>query len=610
MIEHELQKLFQHAVKKLGELPEQVSVELEHPAASEHGDYASNIAMKLCKSLKRSPMDIAREIADTIPASPFIKKIDVAAPGFINLWLSDAFLWSEVQRVLEQGEQYGAPVAPQPERILIEHTQVNPNKAPHIGHLRNACIGDSIAKLYASARHDAKVLYYQNDVGQQIATVVLAAQKQFVKREDFSSLIAWASAAYADIEKRMETDETLKNEKQNVQLKIAAQNTEEAKFARKLTDEILCETLQTFSNLDIAYDLVVRESDILKAKLWEKTFELLKTKKEFYQATDGERKGCWLVKIPGAEDKIIVRSNGIPTYTGNDIAYHLWKFGVLEDFCYFQLDWKTQSQPLFVTSSDAGEERTDFAPADQIVNVVDQTQTYPLQSVVESLRVLGYENHANNYHHVNYGFVYLSRQTAENLGIALENGATQVKMSGRKGTVVSVSDFLHKVEENLRAKYGDFENIRDVRNGAIKFELLKYNTYQDIVFDLEAALNPNGFSGPYLQYAYTRAASILNKAGERKRSATETPQDMTAELPVLRMMVRFPEVVAATLYVRAPHLLCLYLFELAQTFNLFYNEHRILESDHEAQWLTLTRAFQHVLKNGLTLLGIPAPEKM
>ena len=216
--------------------------------------------------------------------------------------------------------------------------------------------------------------------------------------------------------------------------------------------------------------------------------------------------------MPDAEDKIIVRSNGVPTYAGNDIANHLWKFGILPDFHYQKLDWKTQAEPLYMTVSEDGEERRDFSRADTIVNVIDQTQTYPQESVMESLRILGFTKEAEHYHHVNYGFVYLSRKTAGELGMPVEEGAAQVKISGRKGTAISIQTFLENMESVLREKYGEYESIRAVRNGAIKFELLKYDTYQDIVFDLDAALDIHGMSGPYVQYAATRAKSILAKA--------------------------------------------------------------------------------------------------
>jgi arginyl-tRNA synthetase len=609
MIEEEIRIAVKNAAAEADLPVSSNDIKLEHPALAEHGDFATNLALTLSKKLRKPPMEIAKSIARGV-SSPIIAKAEAAAPGFVNLWLSDKFLENEMSRIIADGARYGAP--PKKNwRVLVEHTQINPNKEPHIGHLRNACIGDSLMKLYRFAKYDAKALYYHNDVGQQIAAILLAEKKSFVKPADFPTTIAWASAAYADIERRMETDEKLRNEKEKIQVKIAAQDTPEAARALELTLEVLRETLGVLAKLDISYDLIVRESDILKGKLWEKTFELLKTKPAFYQAADGEKKGCWLIKMPNAEDKIIVRSNGVPTYAGNDIANHLWKFGVLPDFLYEKLDWKTQAEPLYMTVSAGGEKRRDFAGAEAIVNIIDQTQTYPQESVVESLRVLGFTREADHYHHVNYGFVYLSRKTAERLGMSVEENAAQVKISGRKGTTVSIQTFLEKMENVLREKYGDYESIRAVRNGAIKFELLKYDTYQDVVFDLDAALDIHGMIGPYVQYAATRAKSILAKAGAtagiKKNGAGVLPE---SEKMLLRILARFPEVATRTLQDFAPHYLCLYLFELSQQWNSFYNENRIIGSERETERLALTRAMVHVLENGLGLLGIAAPDKM
>ncbi len=614
MIEDELRAAVRNAAA-VADIPVgNGDVKLEHPALADHGDFATNLAFTLAKKLRRQPMEIARAVAHGV-SSPYIAKTEVAAPGFINFWLSDEFLANEATSIVTTGQRYGAPVKKN-QRVLVEHTQINPNKEPHIGHLRNACIGDALMNFYRFAKYDAKALYYHNDVGQQIASILLAEKKAFIKPNQFPTTIAWASAAYTDIEKRIAEDEKLKKEKEKIQINIAKQNTPEAKRAEILTLEILRETLEMLAKLNISYDLIVRESDILKGKLWEQTFELLKTKTSFYQATDDERKGCWIIKMPGAEDKIIVRSNGVPTYVGNDIANHLWKFGVLPDFTYEKLDWKTQTEPLYMTVSEGGETRNDFTRADAIVNVIDQTQTYPQESVMESLRVLGFTKEAEHYHHVNYGFVYLSRKTATELGMPVEESAAQVKISGRKGTTISIQTFLEKMEGVLREKYGEFKSLGTVATGAIKFELLKYDTYQDIVFDLDAALDIHGMSGPYIQYAATRAKSILAKAPEEYRNQTSTSkishvdEIQENERVVLRKLSRFPEIVASSLEDFAPHYLCLYLFELSQIWNAFYNENRIIGSEREAERILLTEAIVQVLENGLGLLGIKAPEKM
>ena len=609
MLEEELRTAILNAAAK-NDLPvDGNDVKLEHPALAEHGDFATNLAFALSKRLRRPPLEVAKKIAEKI-SSPLIAKAEAAAPGFINLWLSEEFLKNEAARIIADSALYGAPPK-ENGRVLVEHTQINPNKEPHIGHLRNACIGDSLMKLYHFAKYDAKALYYHNDIGQQIASILLAEKKSFVKPGDFPTTIAWASAAYVDIERKMETEEKLRTEKEEIQIKIAAQDTPEAARAETLTLTILRETLGVLAKLDISYDLIVRESDILKGKLWEKTFDLLKGKSSFYRANEGEKKDCWLIKMPDAEDKVIVRSNGVPTYAGADIANHLWKFGILPDFHYQKLDWKTQAEPLYMTVSVDGEERRDFSRAETIVNVIDQTQTYPQESVMESLRILGFTKEAEHYHHVNYGFVYLSRKTAGELGMPVEEGAAQVKISGRKGTAISIQTFLENMEDVLREKYGEYESIRAVRNGAIKFELLKYDTYQDIVFDLDAALDIHGMSGPYVQYAATRAKSILAKAS----GAPKTKVGGDGPLPenetmLLRKLCRFPEVVAKTLQDFAPHYLCLYLFELSQLWNSFYNENRIIGSVREAERLVLVKSIAQVLENGLGLLGIASPDKM
>ena len=611
MIRDQIRKLLHDSLLKLDI---QIGVEdilLDHPAVKEHCDLSSNVAMKMAAQLKKNPLALAQDIVNNISSDPSVSRVEVKAPGFINFHLSSDFLWKEVEKVIIENDNYGVIQQKSKKRVSVEHTQVNPNKEPHVGHLRNTCIGDVITRLYRSAGFDTKVLYYQNDVGQQIASIVLADRKQFIKRSQFSSLISWASAAYSDMEKQMAEDESLVKEKSEIQLRIAEQNTPEAKKAHDLTTQILKETLEILSRLNIEYDLIVQESDILKNKIWEKTFELLKTKAAFYEAQDGDKKGCWLIKMPNAEDKIIVRSNGVPTYAGNDIANHLWKFGILEDFKYKKLDWNTQKSPLYVTSVDDGEESDQYTDADIVVNVIDQTQTYPQQSVIESLRVLGYVKEAGNYHHVNYGFVYLSRKTAEQLGIEVPEGAQKVKISGRKGSVVSISNFLEKMADVLKGKYGSFSTIDAIRNGAIKFELLKYNTYQDLVFDLDTALDIKGFSGPYIQYAFTRASNVLRKAGVEKLKLLDHPKPFDEnELKILRMMYRYPEAVRSAFKEHGPHHICLFLFEFAQAYNGFYESSHVVGSDKQAERTLITAAAAQILKNGLEFLGIEAPEKM
>ena len=262
----------------------------------------------------------------------------------MNIWLSDAYLTSEAARIAHDGKNYGILPRPKRERVLIEHTQVNPTRS-RTWDIYETLVSAMPWHAWKNSPAAMRRLSITTMTSGQIVSILLAEEKAFVKRKSFTTTIAWASAAYADVERRMENEEGLKKEKEEIQVKIAAQDTKKAARAETLTLEDSHETLDVLKELNIPFDLIVRESDILKGKFWEKTFELLKTKPAFYKATEGERKDCWVIKMPDAEDKIIVRSNGVPTYVGNDIANHLWKFGLLPDFHYKKLDWKTQEGP-------------------------------------------------------------------------------------------------------------------------------------------------------------------------------------------------------------------------------------------------------------------------
>ncbi|PIR42926.1 arginine--tRNA ligase [candidate division WWE3 bacterium CG_4_9_14_0_2_um_filter_35_11] len=585
---------------------------IERPFDSANGDYACNVAMKLfpsAKSIASSPKELAEKISNIIKKSisKNISKVEVAGPGFINFYLSNDFF---VKNMFDVRDLNGFKLSDK--KISLEHTQINPNKEPHIGHLRNACIGDSLSKILSFVGNDVTVQYYQNDVGQQIASIVLAYNKQFIPFKDVSlenckAVLEWASRAYVDIEKRMESSTELKSEKEEIQRRIVAQNSEDSKIAISITDAILKATLVLFGHLSIEYDLVVKESDIIKNKLWEATFDLLKASPAFYKSTKGGRVGCWLVKMPMSDDKVIVRSNGIPTYTGNDIAYHLWKFGVIKDFKYEVLDWGTQDSLLYATDSDNGETLNNvFNSAESIVNIIDTTQTYPQEGVKEALRVLGYSKYADNYHHVNYGFVFLKDANSE---------SSVVKMSGRKGTVVTISTFIETLRDSLLNQFGSFSAIDEVVFGAIKFELLKYDTYQDITFDISSALDQKGFSGPYVQYTYARAQSVMSKGDIGTSSDYGGAESYSFglnefELEILKLLFRFEDIIFRSANESAPHYICKYLFDLSKSFNAFYNSCKIIGSEQEEFRLDLTLSTSIVLSRCMKLIGISSPDSL
>lgn len=616
------------------------SVAVEAPANELWGDYSSNIAMTLVKELKQSPMAIANSICYRIKATnptftykdvqtPVFDDIQPAAPGFINFKFSSQWLLSVLNQVIVSDKGYGSSDLGRARVVALEHSNVNPNKAPHIGHLRNAVIGEFIEKIYEFLGYDVQVQYYSNDIGVQVATSYLGTLKcRDIKQTSYDRIDYYAWDVYAEISEALANNPSLKAELEDILIQVEDPSSVVATEVATLADSILAAQLDTFSRLLITYDVIIHERDILYLKLWEECFTLLKQNPNVYLATEGKSKGCWLVRFAGdsgsdnyEKDKIIVRSNGVPTYTGKDIAYHMWKFGVLsKDFSYKLVNTSTQDKKLWETTMLSTKEDVSFTNADIVIDVIDQKQTYAIDVVKQALSFLGYDKESQNMHHVNYGFVYLSSTTAKMLGVAVDDEKEQYAMSGRKGVGIKVLDLIAIVDKKVSELFGSFSNAQEVTIGALKFEFLKYNTYNDIVFDLESSLNIKGFSGPYLQYTHARAASLLNKAGSLlSEGLLEEVLDSVPfaisdlELAILRHIAKFDDIVVRSAYDFSPNMLCEYLFKLAKLFNTFYNDMPVLNAEPMQLRdfrLFITKSTKIVLHNGLSLLGISAPEKL
>jgi arginyl-tRNA synthetase len=615
------------------------AIDVEVPANEKFGDYSSNIAMILAKELKQPPLEIAKNIRDKLEeqaasfiiagsAEPVFASFEHVAPGFINFKYSSAWLNTLLSLITKQNASYGAGHLSAVAKIALEHSNVNPNKAPHIGHLRNAAIGRFIEKSYEFIGNNVDVQYYSNDVGVQVATSFLGTKTiKNITPHDYSRFDYYAWDIYAEISQKLENDDALRNDLTEILKTIEDPqhplSTEVAAFA----DKILKDQLQTFNELDIVYDVIIHERDIVYSKMWDKCFEILKTNPNFYLATKGKSKGCWLLKnndetntdegTDFEKDKIIVRSNGIPTYTGKDIAYHMWKFGLLgKDFGYTRSSLAAQDKILYETtpnSSDQGD--VTYSNADLVIDVIDQKQTYAINVVKESLKTLGYENEAKNMHHINYGFVYLSNETARQLGVELLEDVTKYEMSGRKGIGVKILEFINLIDARLNKEYGEFSAKKDVRNGAILFEMLKYNTFNDVVFDLDTALNVKGFSGPYIQYTHARICSVLKKANVNDIASLNLQNDFLDEsaISLVTLLSRFDTFVMRSAIEFAPNLMCEYLFKVAKLFNAYYNDYSILNAEtpsHRDFRLVAAFCTKIVLHNGLLVLGINAPEKI
>ncbi|HSX39015.1 MAG TPA: arginine--tRNA ligase [Candidatus Saccharimonadales bacterium] len=612
---------------------------IEHPENSDFGDYATNVSMNLAKLVKQSPIDIANKLSYKLQEMDamtnvhntnlqIFKSVKVASPGFINFVLTTEWLQNVLLDLHKNGNSYRAMQKDGKKRIALEHSNVNPNKAAHVGHLRNACIGQFLERVYEHLGYEVEVQYYCNDLGVQVTTSTMGEEKfKDIKPEDYKKFDHYMWDVYSKMASLIENNAELKAELNERLVKLENPESAESEKQKQLATKILKTNLETFSKLDFDYDVIVYESDIARLKLWEKAFEILKQNENFYLAKDGPSKDCWLIKLTEKddstvqkdgktieEDKIIVRSNGVATYTGKDIAYHMWKYGLLgTDFHYEPFVTETQKKELWSTTylPHESNEKVTFSNVNKVFDVIDTKQTYAINVVKQSLRYLGYEDQAENMVHVNYGFVYLSPETATELGVDTSDGKNKYGMSGRKGWGIKIDDFIDMVDKKMTSEFGEFAALKDVRNGAIKFEMLKYNTYQDLIFDLKSALNIKGFSGTYIQYTYARTNSLLTKAEKVEDQTLQTLEDR--ELDVLRELYKFSEIVERAASEFAPNLLCGYLFELCQKFNFFYNDLSILNADSPEKKkfrVLLTYGVNTVLKNGLYLLGIAAPDKM
>ena len=631
-------------VYKLDLSPQEIFI--EHPENTEWGDFATNIPLKLSKILKQSPMEIAKNIhyeilaienadnSDTAQLKIF-SDVAIAQPGFINFKLSIEWLLYLLTDIIEKKDSYGSIDLGGGKRVSLEHSNVNPNKAAHVGHLRNACIGQFIERTYEFLGYDVNVQYYDNDLGVQVTTSLMGMDKiKEISPQTYEKFDHYAWDVYSRMEAQIAANEGLKKERQSLMAELEQADSPVSIKQEQLAQKILQDQLRTFHALSFDYDIVIRERDIVSLKFWDRAFALMKGNPRFYLATEGPSAGCWLVKMSGEnkvttdenhgieEDKIIVRSNGVPTYTGKDIAYHMWKFGLLGgDFFYNLLSDVNQQKPLYITAYTNQHNPIDvtFSNAAMVINVIDMKQTYAMEAVKMALDHLNYKTEAGNMVHVNYGFVYLSPLTAQYLGMDVSEGKERYEMSGRKGWGIKIDDFVSSIENKLIADYGNFENLRIVRNGAIKFEMLKYNTFQDITFDLNSALNQKGFTGPYVQYTYARTCALLDKAGNwydaglSSYIATNLKELSLAEIDILRHIYKFPEIVQEAAVSFSSNTLCTFLFSLCQKFNQFYAEMPILkEEDSQKRYLRIliSQSVNQIIHNGLFLLGIESPTRM
>ncbi len=635
------------------------------PPSRALGDLAVPVAFQLARSLKKAPRAIAQEIAGALGDIPGIARIVVSPNGYLNFYLDrPAFLCARAR-----GEVVPQPVAM--DKIVVEHTAINPNKAAHVGHLRNATLGDTLVRVLRFRDSPVEIQNYIDDTGVQVADVIVGFRELEQHTLDEVKRIADSTRfdyhcwdLYSRVTEWYENDKSRLEIRARVLHDLEQGGNPTAEMAALIVDRVVRAHLKTMARLNISYDLLTYEGDILRLRFWAHAFEILKAQGAVFRQTEGKLAGCWVMRIEegGADaaasdadrgpegpssgdegrEKVIVRSNGVVTYVGKDIANQFWKFGLLgRDFRYRRFSEQDSGKILWATTSTEGEPGAPpFGHARRIYNVIDSRQMYLQALLSQALRTLGHRTEAENSVHFSYEMVALSHATARELGYPEEpEGAKKpfVEVSGRKGLGVKIDDLLDLLEDkasvevakrNAELSADDARRVaRQIAVAAIRYFMLKFSRGTLIVFDIEEALSFEGETGPYLQYAVVRANNIFQKLKERDglteadvlaRLDSISPDELSTESDAALWALaleasRLDEVVEHVTQSLEFSGLAKYAFGLAQLFNAFYHQYPILNEENadRKQWRAVGVAyFRSQLTRALDLMGIAVPTRM
>jgi len=644
----------------------ELAIVLERPPKIEMGEAASPACFELAKRLKKAPRQIAQEIANGLGKVEGIARVEVAGGGYLNAYFDRGAFWASAR-----AEQSGESRAVSGGKIIVEHTSINPNKAAHIGHVRNAVLGDTMVRILRHAGKRVQIQNYIDNTGVQVADVVIGflhmEQRtpigvKMMAQEPKFDYYCWD--LYAKATNFFEEDKEQAAKLRGETLRAIEEGKgEDAEVAQVVADAIVGCHLRTMARLGIAYELLARESEILHLHFWDAAFGMLKKSGAIQLATSGKMAGCWVMpwkeevttgaggigpesaenteKTEGedTQDKIIVRSNGTVTYVGKDIAYQLWKFGLLgKDFHYRKWPNAPEGQTVWATTSEANDLAASHfgEPATSVYNVIDARQAYLQKVVAAGLRALGHSKEAEHSIHLSYEIVALTPRCAAEMGYELtpeEARKPYVEVSGRRGFGVKADDLLDKLEtatiEEVRQRHAEMNTEEQkltahaIAVGALRFFLLKFTRNAIIAFDFKDALSFEGETGPYCQYAVVRIRGIRRKGKEAGATDEAVTKESVSRLlagtegnslwELLVAAGSLDYAVDAAIATQEPAFIAKHAFQLAQALNNFYHKHHILsEADEQKRGflLRLTELVEAQLVTALSLLGIEAPEKM
>ena len=652
--------------------------QVEDPPRPEFGDLAIPAALELGRKLGRPPRQLAEELLTYLRdhETEGVRSWEIAGPGYLNAFFDRGYV---LGRLMDSVLRSGSATTTGP-KVVVEHTSINPNKAAHIGHLRNSVLGDSLVRLLRHQGVPVEVHNYIDDTGVQVADVVLGfvdlrgldaeAVRSMPEPFDYA---CWD--LYTEITARLESDERLAARRHEVLLALERGTGTEAEVGSVVVERITRCHLATMARLGIEYDLLVREGDIVSMDLWSTAFERLKASEYVYFAEQGAHDGCWMMRLSGVAgfeeleqpDKVLVRSNGAATYVAKDIAYHMWRYGELESpFLYRRVEVAPDGHVTWQSGAEG--EQMPFGAADHGFSVIDVRQEY-LQSIVAlAVAIMDPDGRTDRHTHFDYEMVALTPRTAKALGIPLTNedqGRPFVEMSGRRGFGVKADDLLNVLEERAgdEVEKRNPELPEDERRAlavqiaiaAARYFLAKFTRKTIIAFDLDEALNFEGETGPYLQYTAVRTGSIFDRMQERWKVSVEDavkivlsgsgkgPELPSGEEPTVDgegeliplplgqvrdlleeeendtlwvlalQLTRFDRVVNLAIQSSEISVIAKYAFALAQDFNRLYHKYPILQEEDRKKRgvrLLLAYALRHRLRQTMSLLGIPVPERM
>ena len=621
-------------------------VQTEQPKQASFGEIAVPAAFQLARQLKKAPKAIAGELSNAVGAIEGVASIEIAGNGYMNVRLDRGAYGDSLLRSQAPGTGVEA------EKIIVEHTNINPNKAAHIGHLRNAILGDTFVRMLRAAGRNVEVQNYIDNTGVQVADVVAAFEhlekkspaeaRALIETTRFDylcwDLYARISSYYADHPEALEWRKATLHA-------IESGDGATAELAHLISDAIVRAHLATMYRLNIEYDVLPRESEILHLKFWAKAFELLKERNAIYFETEGKNSGCWVMPASAfknsdddEDSKVIVRSNGTVTYVGKDIAYQLWKFGLLgKDFYYRQWHKYPDEHQVWASTSEPHTGSPPFGRGARVYNVIDSRQSYLQDVVVAGLRALGFEKQADASVHFSYEMVALSPRTCIEMGMELSDEDKKkpyVEVSGRKGLGVKADDLIDKLIENaleeVTSRHADDPEPQrrrvatKIAIGALRYFMLKYTRNSVIAFDFAEALSFTGETGVYVQYAAVRAGKILEKLAERGESLPDFRAALTQEAfarqladeglwQAVLITSKADAAIEQAITSGEPAHVARYAFQLAQAFSTFYQDFPVVteaNAEKKTFLLWMTTYFRAQLEHTLAVLGIDVPEYM